>query len=143
MIDADKCDGCKNCSVACMQAHRSNPGSVYDLDLTNPANESRNYILVNDKNRYIPMFCRHCDEPECVISCVSGAMTKDGETGAVLYNSEQCVACFICVMNCPYGILKPDRATGSKVIKCDSCIDDPVGQNCVRSCPKKAIYIAS
>ena len=24
-IDYEKCDGCKNCSVACMQAHRKSP----------------------------------------------------------------------------------------------------------------------
>ena len=142
-IDADKCDGCKNCSVACMQAHRAEPGSIYDLDLTDPANESRNYILADDKMKYIPLFCRHCDEPECVISCVSGAMTNDRETGVVLYDEEQCAACFICVMNCPYGVLKPDRATRSTVVKCDSCADDPDGQNCVRACPVKALYLES
>ena len=32
MIDASKCDGCKNCTIACMQAHRETPGTVYDLD---------------------------------------------------------------------------------------------------------------
>ena len=140
-IDADKCDGCKNCSAACMQAHRAEPGSIYDLDLTDPKNESRNYIIMNRNKKYIPLFCRHCDEPECVISCVSGAMTKDSETGLVLYDEEQCAACFVCVMNCPYGVLKPDRVTHSKVIKCDSCIDDPDGQNCIRACPTKAIYL--
>ena len=34
MINASLCDGCKNCTVACMQAHRDTPGTVYDLDLT-------------------------------------------------------------------------------------------------------------
>jgi len=38
MIDNKKCDGCKNCSAACMQAHRKAPGTIYDLDLTVPAN---------------------------------------------------------------------------------------------------------
>ena len=40
MIDASKCDGCKNCTIACMQAHRETPGTVYDLDLTDMRNES-------------------------------------------------------------------------------------------------------
>ena len=38
MIDASKCDGCKNCTIACMQAHRETPGTVYDLDLTSAMN---------------------------------------------------------------------------------------------------------
>ena len=44
MIDASKCDGCKNCTIACRQAHRETPGTVYDLDLTDIRNESRNHI---------------------------------------------------------------------------------------------------
>lgn len=45
IVEYEKCDGCKNCSAACMQAHRKTPGTIYDLDLTDPENESRNYIL--------------------------------------------------------------------------------------------------
>ncbi len=45
IIDYQKCDGCKNCSIACMQAHRETEGTVYDLDLTDTHNESRNHIL--------------------------------------------------------------------------------------------------
>ena len=52
MIEYEKCDGCKNCSVACMQAHREGEGTVYDLDLTDPVNESRNFILKDSKGRY-------------------------------------------------------------------------------------------
>lgn len=142
LIEADKCDGCKNCSIACMQAHRPDgSGTVYDLDLTDPANESRNAILLNREKRYIPLFCRHCDKPECVASCMSGALTKDPVTGHVRYNADQCGACFMCVMNCPYGVPKPDRATRMAVIKCDFCIGDNEEPNCVKSCPKKAIYI--
>ena len=44
IVEYEKCDGCRNCSVACMQAHRKTPGSIYDLDLTDPASESRNFI---------------------------------------------------------------------------------------------------
>lgn len=31
-IDACKCDGCLNCTLACMNAHRADKGSIYDLD---------------------------------------------------------------------------------------------------------------
>jgi len=141
MIDIDKCDGCKNCSAACMQAHRKDEGDIYTLNLSDPANESRNYILQDALKRYIPIFCRHCDESECVISCMSGAMTKDPETGLVCYDEEKCGACFMCVMNCPYGVLKPDRMTMEKVIKCDFCSNDELGPNCVRMCPTKAIQV--
>ena len=43
-IDAGKCDGCLNCTLACMNAHRADKGSIYDLDLADPSNEGRNFI---------------------------------------------------------------------------------------------------
>jgi len=140
LIDADKCNGCKNCSVACMQAHRSE-GSVYDLDLSNPQFESRNTILLNSQMKYIPLFCRHCKKPGCVNSCMSGAMAKDQATGQVQYKSDKCAQCFMCVMNCSFGVLKPDRLTNSHVVKCDFCIDHNKDPQCVKMCPTKAIYV--
>jgi len=140
-IDIDKCDGCKNCAIACMQSHREDEGNVYTLNLTDPGNESRNFMKADHKGKIIPIFCRHCTEPECVMSCMSGAMVKDEETGHVQYDEEKCGSCFMCVMNCPFGVLKPDRKTNTKVIRCDFCKDDPEGPNCVRQCPTKAIDV--
>ena len=140
-IKAELCDGCKNCSVACMQSHRSDEGTVYDLDLTDPKNESRNHIVGLGDGIYKPIFCRHCDRPECVMSCMSGALKKDPDTGLVLYDERKCGSCFMCVMNCPYGTLKPDALTRTKIIKCDFCKDAGGVTNCVKSCPKKAIYV--
>jgi len=140
-IDIDKCNGCKNCSAACMQAHREDEGDIYSINLSDPKSESRNIILLDDKGKYTPIFCRHCERPECVMSCMSGALSKDPETGHVYYDEKVCGACFMCVMNCPYGVPRPDRATRSKVIKCDFCRHDEKGPNCVRMCPSKAIYV--
>ena len=141
MIDASKCDGCKSCSVACMQAHRKDEGDVYTLDLTDIANETRNFIYKNPDGSYTPVFCRHCDQPECVMSCMSGALAKDPETGHVQYDEKKCGSCFMCVMNCPYGVLKPDDDTHSVVIKCDFCRDHGSEPSCVKACPKQAIRV--
>lgn len=140
-IDATKCDGCKNCTLACMQAHREDTGSIYDLDLTDTKNESRNHIIQSMDGSYKPIFCRHCDEPECVMSCMSGALQKDKKTGLVLYDENKCGSCFMCVMNCPYGTLKADTNTRTKVMKCDFCFELGGDPACVKSCPTKAIYI--
>ena len=119
IVEYEKCDGCRNCSVACMQAHRKTPGSIYDLDLTDPASESRNFIYQTGDGPYKPIFCSHGDEPECVMSCMSGSMKKDPQSGLVTYDDKRCGSCFMCVMNCPFGVLKPDRVSRTKVIKCD------------------------
>ena len=140
-IKEELCDGCKNCSDACMQAHRKDEATIYELDLTDLANETRNHIIGLGNGVYKPIFCRHCDKPECVMSCMSGALKKDDETGLVLYDEKKCGACFMCVMNCPYGTLKPDTLTRTRIIKCDFCINKGGEPSCVQSCPKKAIYV--
>lgn len=125
-----------------MLSHRQDkPGTVYDLDLTDPRSESRNSILLDKNGKYIPLFCRHCSEPECAKACMSGALAKDAATGHVRCDAERCGACFMCVMSCPYGVPKPDRATRSAVVKCDFCIKDNEEPNCVKACPKKAIRV--
>ena len=141
MIEIDKCEGCKNCAAACMQAHREDEGDIYTLNLSDPGAESRNTILLDGSGKCWPLFCRHCDEPECARACMSGALAKDPATGHVLYDEERCAACFMCVMHCPFGVLRHDRRTRSKVIKCDFCKDDAEGPNCVRMCPNKAIHV--
>lgn len=140
-IDASKCDGCKNCALACMDSHRKDGGSgVETLDFSDASNESRNEIVGDGEGGYLPMFCRHCSVPACANSCMSGALVKNIETGHVTYDENRCGACFMCVMNCPYGIPKPD-VTRTKIIKCDFCNDRPEGPACVAACPKQAIYV--
>lgn len=140
MIEPEKCEGCLSCNLACMQAHRLSEGTLYDLNLQDQLNETRNFILQDKKQGYKPLFCRHCEEPACVMSCMSGALTQDQETGHVVYNGDQCGSCYMCVMNCPFGVLKTDEQTQQKIIKCDFCenLDTP---SCVTACPTGAITV--
>ena len=142
-INKDSCMGCKNCAVACKVAHRADTGSsVYDLDLTDPNNESRNAILENAQKNYRPLFCRHCEKPGCVNACMSGAMEKDAKSGLVQYDVNKCAQCFMCVMNCPFGVLKPNRSSNSFVIKCDFCKEHNSEPSCVKMCPTKTIKVS-
>lgn len=142
IIDAEKCVGCKNCTIACIRAHQTSADvTVYNVDMENIANEARHAIKLNWKQSFKPVFCMHCDAPECVLACMSGAMTKDEESGRVMYNADRCAGCFMCVMSCPYGVPRPDKNTKTVVIKCDLCYHDEEGPNCVRSCPTKAITL--
>lgn len=140
MIDEDKCEGCYNCTLACISVHETKSKNIYKLKSNNKNFNSRNVITVNADGRPTPMVCRHCDIPECVLTCISGAMTKDEETGIVKHNLKKCASCFMCVMSCPYGVLKPDNKTGKIIIKCDMCQDEE-SPACVSSCPTGALYI--
>ncbi|SHH98670.1 carbon-monoxide dehydrogenase iron sulfur subunit [Sporobacter termitidis DSM 10068] len=140
MIDKELCAGCLNCSLGCMAAHSDTGDSFYDLDLQDNKNESRNFVALDRNGKPVPIFCRHCDEPECVAACMSGAMTKDRETGVVSYDRDKCASCFMCVMSCPFGVLKTDEKTRKVIVKCDLCAGRE-GPRCVESCPSKAIYL--
>ncbi len=136
-IDRDTCVGCMSCSVACMLSH-SETENIHQLDIDNLDNGSRNHIGLADDGKYVPIFCRHCDRPECTYTCMAGAMTKNLDTGRVEYNSEKCASCFMCIMACPYGVLKADNRNHKTILKCDLCAgrDEP---SCVNNCPTGAI----
>lgn len=53
-IDASKCDGCLSCTLACMQAHRADAGTIYDLNLLDIRNESRSHIVRDSSGNYKP-----------------------------------------------------------------------------------------
>ena len=140
MIDKEKCMACLGCILGCMAEHNEKGKSIYDLDLEDRTNESRNHIELDQKQNPIPIVCRHCEEAECVITCMSGAMTKNDETGLVEYDKDRCAACFMCVMSCPYGVLKPDRVNKKVIMKCDMCDNKDIPR-CVECCPTKALYM--
>jgi carbon-monoxide dehydrogenase iron sulfur subunit len=69
---------------------------------------------------------------------MTGAMTKNAETGFVEHDGGHCAKCGMCIMACPYGVLKPDRITG-EIMKCDMCAFRAEGPACVEKCPMHAI----
>jgi carbon-monoxide dehydrogenase iron sulfur subunit len=84
--------------------------------------------------------CRHCDEPWCIYSCLTGAMSRDLRTGAVTSDSEKCIGCWTCIVACPYGALTRDA--GRKVVaKCDLCPGETVPV-CVANCPNEALVLS-
>ena len=127
-IDREKCIGCLTCTTARIVAHDSQ--------------DTRSRITINSKGQYAPIFCRHCDKPECVYTCMSGAMRKDIDSGLVIYDKSRCASCFMCVMACPYGVLKADKETNKEIMKCDMCSSTPENTpQCVAKCPMAAITL--
>lgn len=125
-IEREKCIGCLTCTTACIVAHGGG--------------DTRTHITVDAKGDYAPIFCRHCDKPECVYTCMSGAMRKDDATGMVIYDESRCAHCYMCIMNCPYGVLKMDEDYDFEVMKCDYCKNTGYdGPQCVANCPTACI----
>lgn len=127
-IDRNKCVGCLTCTTACVVSHGSE--------------ETRSRVVIDSEGKYAPIFCRHCEKPECVFTCMTGAMHKDKETGYVLYDSKRCASCYMCIMACPYGVLKADDRTKKEIMKCDMCISSKEKTpQCVENCPMQAITL--
>ena len=80
--------------------------------------------------------CRHCKDPLCVKSCISGALTI--EDGVVKIDQNKCVGCYTCVLVCPYGAILP--SPNGVMQKCELCVANEGGTpNCARNCPNSAI----
>lgn len=111
--------------------------------IADPTSRSRVRVVPVSQAYYppitLPIQCRHCEKPQCVAACVTGALSRDGE-GRVNLAPERCVGCRMCVMLCPYGAIRVDPLLGVAV-KCDLCPDESEPA-CVSSCPTRALIYA-
>lgn len=81
--------------------------------------------------------CRHCEEPLCVKSCITGALSV--QDGVIHVDQQKCVGCFTCILVCPYGAVMPGP-DGHAVQKCELCLNNSCGEPaCVKGCPNRAI----
>lgn len=80
--------------------------------------------------------CRHCQDPLCVKSCISGALSVND--GTIVIDKNKCVGCLTCILVCPYGALSQGE-TGV-VQKCELCLENSCTEPaCVKGCPNGAI----
>lgn len=137
IIREEYCMGCRLCEVYCLVQHSKTKNIIKAYKGEYPKPLAR--ILVEESG-YVSfaLQCRHCEEAPCLEACITGAMHSDKRTGAVLFNEDKCVGCWMCIMVCPFGVIAPD-AEGKRIAsKCDLCLDEeePV---CIRHCPNGAI----
>lgn len=133
----DVCIGCHLCEVACITEHSQSKDPVRAF-LHEPVRPISR-CTVEEKDDGVVSFsttCRHCDEPDCLRACISGAIQKF-DNGVVKVDTEQCVGCWSCVMACPYGAIQRNVAK-KKANKCDLC-PDRKSPACVDACPNRAL----
>jgi len=128
MINPEKCTGCHLCELACS----FNKHKVFNRELSNIRIETKEDIAL-----HVPVKCMQCEDSPCINACVTGALYKDEETGAVLLDKNKCIGCKAGVIACPFGaisLITKDR--NSQISICDLCDGDP---ECVKVCREKAI----
>ncbi|HEX5961576.1 MAG TPA: 4Fe-4S dicluster domain-containing protein [Rhodanobacteraceae bacterium] len=110
---------------------------------------------------HFPRSCLHCETPDCVTVCPTGASYKRAEDGIVLVDEDKCIGCQLCAWACPYGAREialphpkaPASDKGRKdskrgtMQKCTLCVDRIYNKTlderdrqpaCVMACPTRA-----
>ena len=153
VINLNRCVGCDSCAVACKQHNATPKGVFWSKVLRREKGKYPNAWM-----HYQPVLCMHCQNPECVRVCPTGA-SHQREDGIVGIEQEKCIGCQYCIMACPYGArtklvqIQPyysskgfvavekaqysGKQTGV-VGKCDFCserLEKGLEPACVQACP--------
>lgn len=135
-IDISRCTGCRSCEIACAIEHSQSKDIIQAMGEM-PLPKKR--IKVADTlKKYLPLFCRKCEEPRCADACISGALKK--ENGTVAFDETRCVGCWSCILACPYSAILR-RRDYEKIAVCDLCKDRLQGKRaCEEACPTKCVF---
>lgn len=132
-VNEQWCLGCHLCEYNCAFANSGQTNIVKALK--GKSIFPRIHVEGEDKITFA-VSCRHCEDPMCVKSCISGALSK--KDGTVCIDRNKCVGCLTCILVCPYGAISQD-ANGA-VQKCELCMGNTCGEPaCVKGCPNRAI----
>ena len=132
-VKEEWCLGCHLCEYNCAFANSGLPDMVRALK----GKKIFPRISVDgDDKIHFAVSCRHCTDPICVRSCISGALRKDGER--IVIDKTRCVGCLTCILVCPYGALTVSENGTAQ--KCELCLEYSCGEPaCVKGCPNRAI----
>ena len=132
-VNEEWCLGCHLCEYNCAFANSGEKNMVKALK--NKEIKPKIHVEEDNKITYA-VSCRHCEDPICIKSCISGALTKTN--GVVTIDQNKCIGCFTCILVCPYGAVS--ASNDHAVQKCELCINKSCGTPaCVKGCPNKAI----
>lgn len=127
------CLGCHLCEYYCAFANSGEANMAKALKdiVINPRIQ-----IEEQQGISFAVSCRHCKEPMCVKSCITGSLKI--EDGVITFDEERCVGCYTCILTCPFGAVVPSN--DGAIQKCELCMNNTNGSPaCVAGCPNKAI----
>lgn len=131
-VNEEWCLGCHLCEYNCAYAN----SGITDMVKALKGKKINPRIRIEESDSInFAVQCRHCDDPICVKSCISGALSQ--KDGLITIDQSKCVGCFTCVMACPYGCIMP--SDHGPMQKCELCTKNGTEPLCVKGCPNNAI----
>lgn len=130
--DPEKCIGCQLCEYVCSFNKTGEYNSYRSLIRTVRVDE----VLIT------AIACRTCENAPCVRACPQDALTQDLKTGIIHVDTAKCDACAWCVEACDFGAISMNPATKLAEI-CDQCEELEDGPQCVKWCPKEALFLTT
>lgn len=98
VIHLNACTRCGNCVKACAELHDGISRLTRHGMLFEAPPPPKKLI---PERMMVATSCMHCLDPECMIGCPTGAITRD-VNGEVVIN-DSCIGCGNCARRCPYG----------------------------------------
>jgi len=147
VIDITKCNGCRNCQIACKDEHVGNDWTPY----AKPQPDTGQFWMkISDlirgsvpkvKVNYLHSMCQHCDEAPCIFECKQEAIYRRDD-GIVIIDPEKCKGRRNCVDACPYEVIyfNWDLNIAQKCTFCAHLLDRGWKEpRCVEVCPTGAL----
>ncbi len=134
-INTDRCVQCHACEVACKAWNSVDLGIKWRRVADFWGGE-----FPNVTNQTISFSCMHCEKPDCVQICPSGALSKRTQNGIVAVDHNKCIACRSCAEACPFDV--PRYGKSGIMQKCHMCperIEQHQQPLCVETCPGEAL----
>jgi carbon-monoxide dehydrogenase iron sulfur subunit len=136
LVNEPACMGCHLCEVHCQLQHSRSRDllKAFKKESAKPIPRLR---IEARKPVFFSLRCQQCTEPSCVSACLTGALSRNPETGVVTTDEDSCIGCWTCILACPYGSIRQDTLK-HKSVKCDLCqgTETPA---CVLNCPNEAL----
>ena len=97
VMDMDLCIRCGNCSLACHNVHGQSRLLRRGIQIERPVAIGKKRL----QHALVPQVCMHCQDPECLTGCPTGAIFRDS-SGDIDIDAHTCIGCYDCATQCPY-----------------------------------------
>lgn len=147
LVDVAKCTGCYACYLACKDENCEEEHEGYTAAQPMTGQFWMNMVEV-ERGTYpkvklsnIPIFCGHCDNPDCMNNAENGAVYKR-EDGIVIIDPVKAVGQKQIVNSCPHRVIywNEDKQIPQKCDMCAHLLDQGYDRpRCVEMCPTGAL----